>query len=200
MRGKRGLVMGVANDHSIAWGIAKALSEHGAELAFSYQGEAFGKRIAPLAQSLGAPLVLPCDVEDIDSVDQLFAAIEKKWGGLDFVVHSLAYSDRAGLKGRYADTTRENFLRTMLISVFSFTEIAKRAAPLMQTTIDRLVAARANLSESDLADRNSVHPMPATCEPVLCAPAAVDVESVDTAVVREDGSSHGFPDGAESFR
>jgi enoyl-[acyl-carrier protein] reductase I len=132
MRGKRGLVMGVANDHSIAWGIAKALSEHGAELAFSYQGEAFGKRIAPLAQSLGAPLVLPCDVEDIDSVDQLFAAIEKKWGGLDFVVHSLAYSDRAGLKGRYADTTRENFLRTMLISAFSFTEIAKRAAPLMQ--------------------------------------------------------------------
>ncbi len=132
MRGKRGLVMGVANDHSIAWGIAKTLSEHGAELAFSYQGEAFGKRIAPLAQSLGAPLVLPCDVEDIDSVDQLFAAIEKKWGGLDFVVHSLAYSDRAGLKGRYADTTRENFLRTMLISAFSFTEIAKRAAPLMQ--------------------------------------------------------------------
>ncbi|MGA7657993.1 MAG: enoyl-ACP reductase FabI [Methylocella sp.] len=132
MRGKRGLVMGVANDHSIAWGIAKALSEHGAELAFSYQGEAFGKRIAPLAQSLGAPLVLPCDVEDIDSVDQLFAVIEKKWGGLDFVVHSLAYSDRTGLKGRYADTTRENFLRTMLISAFSFTEIAKRAAPLMQ--------------------------------------------------------------------
>jgi enoyl-[acyl-carrier protein] reductase I len=132
MRGKRGLVMGVANDHSIAWGIAKALHDHGAELAFSYQGEAFGKRIAPLAQSLGTPLVLPCDVEDLDSVDQLFVAIEKKWGGLDFVVHSLAYSDRAGLKGRYADTTRENFLRTMLISAFSFTEIAKRAAPLMQ--------------------------------------------------------------------
>jgi enoyl-[acyl-carrier protein] reductase I len=132
MRGKRGLVMGVANDHSIAWGIAKALHEHGAELAFSYQGEAFGKRIAPLAQSLGASLVLPCDVEDIASVDQLFTAIEKKWGGLDFVVHSLAYSDRAELKGRYADTTRENFLRSMLISAFSFTEIAKRAAPLMQ--------------------------------------------------------------------
>jgi enoyl-[acyl-carrier protein] reductase I len=131
MRGKRGLVMGVANDHSIAWGIAKALHEHGAELAFSYQGEAFGKRIAPLAQSLGAALVLPCDVEDIASVDALFAAIEEKWGGLDFVVHSLAYSDRAGLKGRYADTTRENFLRSMLISAFSFTEIAKRAAALM---------------------------------------------------------------------
>ena len=132
MRGKRGLVMGVANDHSIAWGIAKALHEHGAELAFSYQGEAFGKRIAPLARSLGAPLVLPCDVEDIASVDELIAAIEKKWGGLDFVVHSLAYSDRAELKGCYADTTRENFLRSMLISAFSFTEIAKRAVPLMQ--------------------------------------------------------------------
>jgi enoyl-[acyl-carrier protein] reductase I len=132
MRGKRGLIMGVANDHSIAWGIAKALHDHGAELAFSYQGEAFGKRIAPLAESVGAALVLPCDVEDIASIDQLFAAIETKWGGLDFVVHSLAYSDRAELKGRYADTTRENFLRSMLISAFSFTEIAKRAAPLMQ--------------------------------------------------------------------
>jgi len=132
MRGKRGLVMGVANDHSIAWGIARALHEHGAELAFSYQGEAFGKRITPLAQSLGAALVVPCDVEDIASVDQLFAAIEKNWGGLDFVVHSLAYSDRAELKGRYADTTRENFVRSMLISAFSFTEIAKRAVPLMQ--------------------------------------------------------------------
>jgi enoyl-[acyl-carrier protein] reductase I len=132
MRGKRGLVMGVANDHSIAWGIAKALRSHGAELAFSYQGEAFGKRIAPLAQSLGSALVLPCDVEDIASVDRLFAAIETKWGGLDFVVHSLAYSERAELKGRYADTTRENFMRSMLISAFSFTEIARRAAPLMQ--------------------------------------------------------------------
>jgi enoyl-[acyl-carrier protein] reductase I len=132
MRGKRGLVMGVANDHSIAWGIAKTLHEHGAELAFSYQGEVFGKRLAPLAQSLGAALVLPCDVEDIASVDALFAAIGEKWGGLDFVVHSLAYSDRAELKGRYADTTRENFFRSMLISAFSFTEIAKRAVPLMQ--------------------------------------------------------------------
>ena len=132
MRGKRGLVMGVANDHSIAWGIAKAVYEHGAELAFTYQGEVLGKRVQPLAESLGAALILPCDVEDIASVDELFAAIEKKWGGLDFVVHSLAYSDRAELKGRYADTTRENFSRTMLISAFSFTEIAKRAAALMQ--------------------------------------------------------------------
>src|ERR1700730_15407459 len=131
MRGKRGLVMGVANDHSIAWGIAKALYEQGAELAFTYQGEALGKRVQPLAESLGAALILPCDVEELESVDQVFSAIEKKWGGLDFVVHSLAYSDRAGLKGRYADTTRENFSRTMLISAFSFTEIAKRAAALM---------------------------------------------------------------------
>src|SRR6202045_400394 len=132
MRGKRGLVMGVANDHSIAWGIAKAVYEQGAELAFTYQGEALGKRVQPLAERLGAALILPCDVEELESVDQVFSAIEKKWGGLDFVVHSLAYSDRAGLKGRYADTTRENFSRTMLISVFSFTEIAKRAALLMQ--------------------------------------------------------------------
>ena len=131
LSGKRALIVGLATDRSIAWGIAQTLHEHGAELAFSYQGEAFGKRIAPLAQSLGAALVLPCDVEDIASVDALFAAIEEKWGGLDFVVHSLAYSDRAGLKGRYADTTRENFLRSMLISAFSFTEIAKRAAALM---------------------------------------------------------------------
>jgi enoyl-[acyl-carrier protein] reductase I len=132
MRGKRGLVMGVANDHSIAWGIAKAVHEQGAELAFTYQGGALGKRVRPLAESLGAALILPCDVEDAASIDAVFAAVEKKWGGLDFVVHSLAYSDRAGLKGRYADTTRENFSRTMLISVFSFTEIAKRAALLMQ--------------------------------------------------------------------
>ena len=106
--------------------------EQGAELAFTYQGEALGKRVRPLAESLGAALILPCDVEDAASIDAVFAAIEKKWGGLDFVVHCLAYSDRAELKGRYADTTRENFSRTMLISAFSFTEIAKRAAALMQ--------------------------------------------------------------------
>jgi enoyl-[acyl-carrier protein] reductase I len=131
MRGKRGLVMGVANDHSIAWGIAKAVYEQGAELAFTYQGEALGKRVRPLAESLGAALILPCDVEDAASIDAVFAAIEKKWSGLDFAVHCIAYSDRAELKGRYADTTRENFSRTMLISAFSFTEIAKRAAALM---------------------------------------------------------------------
>jgi len=132
MDGKRGLIMGVANDHSIAWGIAKMLHAHGAKLILSYQGEAFGKRVAPLAQSLGGARMVPCDVEDIATVDKLFEIIKQEWGGLDFVVHSLAYSDRAELKGRYADTTRENFIRSMVISAFSFTEIACRATPLMQ--------------------------------------------------------------------
>ena len=132
MRGKRGVVMGVANDHSIAWGIAKALYDHGAELAFTYQGEALGKRVKPLAESLGAPLILPCDVEDAAAIDQLFGSLEEIWGRLDFAVHCIAYSDKAELKGRYSDTTRENFLRTMLISAFSFTEVARHAAALMQ--------------------------------------------------------------------
>ncbi len=131
MQGKRGLVMGVANDHSIAWGIAKTLAAHGAELAFSYQGEALGKRVKPLAQSIGSSLVLPCDVESLPSVDGVFTAIGEKWGALDFLVHAIAFSDKNELKGRYADTTRENFTRTMLISCFSFTEVAKRAAALM---------------------------------------------------------------------
>jgi enoyl-[acyl-carrier protein] reductase I len=131
MHGKRGLIMGVANDHSIAWGIAKTLSAHGAELAFSYQGEALGKRVRPLAESLNASLVLPCDVEDITSVDAMFAALKEKWGKLDFVVHAIGFSDKNELKGRYADTTRANFSRTMVISVFSFTEVAKRAAEMM---------------------------------------------------------------------
>jgi len=131
MQGKRGLVMGVANDHSIAWGIAKTLAAHGAELAFTYQGEALGKRVKPLAQSLGSSLVLSCDVENLATVDAVFAAIGEKWGALDFVVHAIAFSDKNELKGNYADTTRENFCRTMVISCFSFTEIAKRAAALM---------------------------------------------------------------------
>jgi enoyl-[acyl-carrier protein] reductase I len=131
MHGKRGLIMGVANDHSIAWGIARTLAAHGATLGFTYQGEALGKRVRPLAQTLGAELVLPCDVEDIASVDKLFEAIGEKWGGLDFLVHAVAFSDKTELKGRYADTTRANFIRTMLISCFSFTEAAKRAAALM---------------------------------------------------------------------
>jgi enoyl-[acyl-carrier protein] reductase I len=131
MDGKRGLIMGVANDHSIAWGVAKALADQGAELAFTYQGEALGKRVKPLAASVGSSIVLPCDVEDLASVDQVFAALRGQWGSIDFLVHCIAYSDRAELKGRYADTTRENFTRTMVISAFSFTEIAKRAAALM---------------------------------------------------------------------
>jgi enoyl-[acyl-carrier protein] reductase I len=131
MDGKRGLIMGVANDHSIAWGVAKALADQGAELAFTYQGEALGKRVKPLAGSLGSSIVLPCDVEDLASVDHLFAALKAQWGSIDFLVHCIAYSDRGELKGRYADTTRENFTRTMVISAFSFTEVAKRAAALM---------------------------------------------------------------------
>src|SRR2546429_9788904 len=131
MQGKRGLIMGVANDHSIAWGIARMLAAHGATLAFSYQGEALGRRVKPLAESVGASLVLPCDVEHIDSLDATFAAIAEKWGSLDFLVHAVAFSDKNELKGRYADTRRENFVRTMIISCFSFTEAAKRAAALM---------------------------------------------------------------------
>jgi enoyl-[acyl-carrier protein] reductase I len=134
MKGKRGLVMGIANDHSIAWGIAKTLAAQGAEMAFTFQGEALGKRVKPLAQSLGIDLVLPCDVENIESVDSLFATLKEKWGGLDFLVHAIAFSDKNELKGRYADTTRENFSHTMLISCFSFTELAKRAAELMPET------------------------------------------------------------------
>jgi enoyl-[acyl-carrier protein] reductase I len=134
MKGKRGLIMGVANDHSIAWGIAKTLAAQGADLAFTYQGEALGKRVKPLAQSLGVDTVLPCDVEDIASIDSVFAALKAKWGHLDFLVHAIAFSDKNELKGRYADTSRENFSRTMLISCFSFTELAKRAAKLMPET------------------------------------------------------------------
>ncbi len=133
MQGKRGLVMGVANDHSIAWGIAKTLAQHGAELAFTYQGEALGKRVAPLAKSVGSDLVLPCDVEDLASVDALFARLDQEWDRLDVLVHAIAFSDKNELKGRYADTTRENFARTLLISCFSFTEIAKRAASRMRS-------------------------------------------------------------------
>jgi enoyl-[acyl-carrier protein] reductase I len=131
MQGKRGLIMGVANDHSIAWGIAKTLAAQGAELAFTYQGEALGRRVRPLAESLGSDTLISCDVEDLDSVDAVFAALKEKWGRLDFLVHAIGFSDKNELKGRYADTTRANFTRTMVISCFSFTELAKRAAPLM---------------------------------------------------------------------
>jgi enoyl-[acyl-carrier protein] reductase I len=134
MKGKCGLIMGVANDHSIAWGIARTLAAQGAELAFNYQGEAQAKRLAPLAQSLGFETVLPCDVEDIASVDKLFETLRSQWGRLDFLVHAIGFTDKNELRGRYADTTRENFSRTMLISCFSFTEVARRAAELMPET------------------------------------------------------------------
>jgi enoyl-[acyl-carrier protein] reductase I len=131
MEGKRGLIMGVANDHSIAWGIAKTLAAHGAELAFTYQGDALAKRVKPLAESVGSSFLMPCDVEDISTVDAVFAEIAKRWGSMDFLVHAIAYSDKNQLKGRYSDSTRENFIRTMVISCFAFTEAAKRAAALM---------------------------------------------------------------------
>jgi enoyl-[acyl-carrier protein] reductase I len=131
MQGKRGLIMGVANDHSIAWGIARTLAQHGADLAFTYQGEALLKRVKPLAQSVNSSFLMPCDVEDIASVDAVFAEIKQKWGTMDFYVHAIGYSDKSELKGRYADTSRENFIRSMVISCFSFTESAKRAAELM---------------------------------------------------------------------
>ena len=131
MNGKRGLVMGVANDHSIAWGIAQALHAQGAELAFTYQGEAFGKRVQPLAASVGSDILIPCDVEDIATVDAVFDTLKQKWGSIDFVVHAIAFSDKNELKGKFADTSRENFTRTMVISAFSFVEVTKRAAALM---------------------------------------------------------------------
>jgi enoyl-[acyl-carrier protein] reductase I len=131
MKGKRGLIMGIANDHSIAWGIARALAAQGAEMAFTYQGEALGKRVKPLAEQLNVDTVLPCDVEDIASVDAVFEALRAKWGHLDFLLHAIGGSDKNELRGLYADTTRENFSRTMVISCFSFTELAKRAAAMM---------------------------------------------------------------------
>lgn len=131
MKGKRGLVMGVANDHSIAWGIAKALSNEGAELAFSYQGEAFGKRVAPLAASLGSEFLLDVDVTNEDSMDAAFARLKEEWGSIDFLIHAIAFSDKNELAGRFADTTRSNFLNSMNISVYSFIEVARRAADLM---------------------------------------------------------------------
>ncbi|KQT83920.1 enoyl-ACP reductase FabI [Aurantimonas sp. Leaf443] len=131
MKGKRGLIMGVANHNSIAWGAAKALAGQGAELAFTYQGEAFGRRVKPLAAEIGAGIVLPCEVEDSASVEAVFSALKAEWGTLDFVLHAIAFSDKNELKGRYADTTRENFTRTMMISCYSFTEVARHAAAMM---------------------------------------------------------------------
>ena len=132
LAGKRGLIMGVANERSIAWGIARACANHGAKLAFTYQGDAFGRRAIPLAQSVASEVIVSCDVSDLASVDAVFAEIGRKWGGLDFVVHALAFSDRRELQGRYSETSRENFTNTMVISCFSFTEVAKRAGALMK--------------------------------------------------------------------
>jgi enoyl-[acyl-carrier protein] reductase I len=137
MQGRRGLVMGVANDHSIAWGIAQRLAAEGAELAFTYQTPALGKRVVPLARSVGSDFVLPCDVglppdsDDPASLSQMFRALARRWPTIDFAVHAVAFSDKSELRGRYADTTRDNFVRTLVISCFSFTEFAVRAAPMM---------------------------------------------------------------------
>jgi enoyl-[acyl-carrier protein] reductase I len=132
MAGKKGLIMGVANERSIAWGIAKACHEHGAEVAFTFQGEALERRVRPLAGSIGAKIILPCDVTDAPSVDATFAEIEKQWGALDFVVHAIAFSNKDELRGRYLDTTPENFALTMNVSCYSFTAVAQRAVPLMK--------------------------------------------------------------------
>jgi len=132
MAGKKGLVMGVANERSIAWGIAKACHEHGAELAFTYQGEALERRVRPLAGSIGAKILLPCDVTDAASIDTAFGEIEKQWGGLDFLVHAIAFSNKDELRGRYLDTTPENFALTMNVSCYSFTAVSQRAVPLMK--------------------------------------------------------------------
>ncbi len=131
MAGKKGLIMGVANDRSLAWGIAKAAADAGAELAFTYQGEALARRVGPLAESLGSDFVLPCDVTDDASIDAAFANIKKRWGKMDFLVHAIAYSDKEQLKGRYLDTTEDNFAMTMAVSCYSFTAICQRAVPLM---------------------------------------------------------------------
>ena len=132
MKGKKGLVMGVANDHSIAWGMAKALHEAGAELAFTYQGEAFGKRVKPLAESLNSDILIDCDVTSEDDLDKVFSTLEDKWGTLDFIVHAIAYSDKNELQGRYVDTTLDNFLKTMHISCYSFTSVMRRAKELLK--------------------------------------------------------------------
>ena len=131
MAGKRGLIMGVANDRSLAWGIAQAVHAQGAELAFSYQGEALEKRVRPLAESIGQDFLLECDVSSMDSIDATFAALQARWGTIDFVVHAIGYSNKDELRGRYADTTLDNFLMTMNISCYSFTAVARRAMALM---------------------------------------------------------------------
>ena len=131
LEGKRGLIMGVANDRSIGWGIASAAAKAGAELAFTFQGEALQKRVEPLAESVGSTLVMPCDVSDEASIDAVFSKLEAEWGKIDFLVHAIGYSDKEELKGQYVDTSRDNFMNTMNISVYSFTSVARRAAAIM---------------------------------------------------------------------
>jgi len=131
MKGKRGLVMGVANERSIAWGMAKALNDAGAEMAFTYQGDAFGKRVKPLAESIGADILIDCDVSNEADLDNVFKVLKKEWGSIDFVIHAIAYSDKDELQGRYVDTTLDNFLKTMHISCFSFTSVMRRAKDMM---------------------------------------------------------------------
>ena len=131
MQDKRGIVMGVANDRSIAWGIAEAIAKQGAEIAFTYQGEALQKRVAPLAESVGSDIVIPCDVSNDEAINKTFNLLKEKWNSIDFLVHAIAYSDKEELKGEYVDTTRENFYKTMDISVYSFTAVAQRAAAMM---------------------------------------------------------------------
>ena len=133
VKGKKGLIMGVANERSIAWGIAKKLSENGAELAFTYLGDAQKKRVTPLAESVNSKFLLDCNVENKDDIKKTFEEIKKKWGQIDFVVHAIAFSDRAELSGQYIDTSRENFTKSMLVSCFSFTEIAKEASKIMKS-------------------------------------------------------------------
>ncbi|MEO1550563.1 MAG: SDR family oxidoreductase [Pseudomonadota bacterium] len=131
MQGKRGLIMGVANEKSIAWGIARTLAEHGAELAFTYQGDAFGQRVKPLAESVGSTLVLPADVQDDASLDATFAALKESWGSIDFLVHAIAYSDKSELNGRFVNSSRANFLQSLDISCYSFVDVTRRASELM---------------------------------------------------------------------
>ena len=131
MTGKRGLIMGVANDRSLAWGIAKLVHAHGAELAFTFQGDALGKRVRPLAESVGSDFVMDCDVTNEASLERVFDSVQQRWGRLDFAVHAIAFADPSELKGRYVDTRRENFLRSLDISCYSFTDLCRRASPLM---------------------------------------------------------------------
>jgi len=190
MQGKRGLIMGVANDHSIAWGIACACAKAGAELAFTYQGEAFGKRVKPLAEKLGADFVMSCDVEDTNSLDAVFSTLEKQWGKIDFVVHAVGFSDKSQLKGRYVDvTTRENFSRTMIISAFSFTEMVQRAEKLMPDG-GSILTLTYGASQQVVPNYNVMGVAKAALEAMVrtlaadCGPAGIRINAISAGPVR----------------